>query len=134
MAMVVLLHHYEIFLEIFLKSGEKMCRSPPRLSDFFRAGAKFYGSRSSSGTFWQFCPPPPLSKPWRRPWSTIRALGFRRGALKFLADLPPPPQKKKWLHLKKELFFRRNIVRVGWGRGYCHLRRHNNSKISIFKA
>ena len=32
---------------------------PPPLSDFFRARAKFWGSRSSSETF---CPPPPLSK------------------------------------------------------------------------
>ena len=31
---------------------------------FFRAGAKFLGSRSSSETF---CPPPPKQTPWRRP-------------------------------------------------------------------
>ena len=27
-----------------------------------------------------------------------------------------------------------NLVRVGWGRENSHLQRHNNSKISIFKA
>ena len=44
------------------KVGKKMCRSPPPpppLSDFFRAGAKLYGSRSSSETFGNFAPPPP---------------------------------------------------------------------------
>ena len=53
----------ENLLEIVLKSEKKICVGfppppPPPLSDFFRAGAKFYGSRSSSETFLQFCPPP----------------------------------------------------------------------------
>ena len=45
MAMRVPVPHYEMCVENFLKSEKKMCRSPPPpppLSDFFRAGAKFY--------------------------------------------------------------------------------------------
>ena len=54
--------HYDFFLE-------KCVGAPPPPTPrvtFFRAGAKFYGSRSSSETFWQFCPPPKQS-PWRCP-------------------------------------------------------------------
>ena len=53
------------FFGKFVEVGEKKCVGvppppPPCWATFFRAGAKFYGSRSE--TFWQFCPPPPLSK------------------------------------------------------------------------
>ena len=64
------LPHYENFLDKFLKSEKKNVWEsppppppPPPLSDFFRAGAKFLGSRSSSETF---CPGPKQT-PWRRP-------------------------------------------------------------------
>ena len=40
---------------------------PPPLNDFFRAGGKLYGSRSSSETFWQFCDPPKQT-PWQNNW------------------------------------------------------------------
>ena len=48
----------------------KMCRSPPpppppSWATFFRAGAKFLGSRSSSKTFAPH--PTPMQTPWRRP-------------------------------------------------------------------
>ena len=51
MAMIVPLPHYENVLE-----------------QLFQGWRKFYGSRHSSKTFWQF-PPPPLLKqtPWHRP-------------------------------------------------------------------
>ena len=71
--MIIPLPHYDNFFEKCLKSEEKKKEKkgssepppPPRLSDFFRAGAKFLGSRSSSETF---CPPPPLSKHPGRNW------------------------------------------------------------------
>ena len=61
MAMVILpLLHYENVCLTFFEVGKQMCTPPPPipLSDFFRAGAKFVASRSSSESF---CPPP-LSK------------------------------------------------------------------------
>ena len=69
MAMIVPVPHYEMCVWKCFEFGKNKCVGfppppPPPLSDFFRAGAKFSGSHSSSETFLQFCPPPPppLSK------------------------------------------------------------------------
>ena len=70
--MIIPLPHSKTLLEIFLKS-EKKCVGvpppppPPPLSDFFRAGAKLLCSRSSSETFFKFCPPPPSKHPGTAP-------------------------------------------------------------------
>ena len=78
-------------LDKFLKSEKRVGVPPPPpphtythtppLSDFFRGGAQCYGSRSSSKTLWQFCPPPPPANiPWRRPLP-----------YSIMVIIPPPP-------------------------------------------
>ena len=60
MAMIIPLPHYDFFfVGKLLKTKKKHVSESPPLSDFFKAGAKCLGSRSSSEAF---CPPPPISK------------------------------------------------------------------------
>ena len=68
MAMIVPVSHYEMCVEIFLKS-EKKCVGvppPPPLSDFFRACANVMARAAVVRHFYNFVPP--KQTPWRRPW------------------------------------------------------------------
>ena len=78
-------------MDNFLKSDKNVSESPPPpppprwVSDFFRAGAKLYGSHSSSETFWQFCPPE--QTPWLRPCPYPIMVIIENNT----APPPPPP-------------------------------------------
>ena len=79
------------YLDTFLKSGKNVSEffpPPPPTHTHTNTHththplATFYGSRSSSKTFWQFCtpPPPPKQTSWRRPLP-----------YPIMVIIPPPP-------------------------------------------